>query len=249
MIPGRLSSESGETTNVQLVSMPPANAQPGDCEESSYEVTALVGDVFMPVNSFSFRTCVVEASKLTCDSMEKLGGFAITGDLDPMTHSVPIALEFTSPSGITSLKNVNTSRKGTYQDLFIPNEIGKWKLQSFWQGDDRTAPAQSVYSEQGLLITNIDPWRPVGSSIAQVVSPTGGIDFADVTLAPGETFVDVARKITITYLSQEDGYKCKVKAERGDIHAPDRSNIQSGGEEWDRIISNISPGISGSTAR
>ena len=102
--PGQIILESGETTNVQLVSMPPANAQPGDCEESSYEVTALVGDVFMPVNSFSFRTCVVEASKLTCDSMEKLGGFAITGDLDPMTHSVPIALEFTSPSGINKFE-------------------------------------------------------------------------------------------------------------------------------------------------
>ena len=153
--PGQNILESGQAEEVQLVSMPPPNARPGDCEESSYEVTALVGDVFMPVNGFSFRTCVVEPSKLTCESAEKPGGFAITGDLDPITRSVPLALEFTSPSGITSLKNVKTNGNGTYRDLFIPNETGIWKVQSFWQGDDRTAPSQSGVCD--FTVKNITP--------------------------------------------------------------------------------------------
>ena len=137
------------------MSMPPADARPGDCAESSYEVIALVGDVFMPVNGFSFRTCVVEPSKLTCDTAEKTGGFAITGDLDPITRSVPLALEFTSPSGVTSLKNVKTNGNGTYRDLFIPNEMGKWKVQSFWQGDDKTAPSQSGVCD--FTVKNLTP--------------------------------------------------------------------------------------------
>ncbi len=141
--PEQMMLEPGRGAEVQVVSMPPSDAQPGDCQDAAFEITALVGDVFMPVNGFSYRSCVVEPSILTCNSVEKSGGITIAGEIAPMTRQVPITLEFTSPSGITSLKNVNTSRKGTYQDLFIPNEIGNWKFQSFWQGDDRTAPAQS----------------------------------------------------------------------------------------------------------
>lgn len=133
----------GEEEQVQLISIPPSDAKPGDCADLSFELTALVGDVFMPVSGFSTRSCVVQPSTLTCNSKVQRGSISLGGELNPTNRPVPIALEFISPSGLTSTRNMTTNRMGTYQDIFIPNEKGIWKFQGFWQGDDRTSPAQS----------------------------------------------------------------------------------------------------------
>ena len=46
-------------------------------------------------------------------------------------------------------------------------------------------------------------------------------DYNTAALAPGEVFVDEDRQITITYLSKDAYDNCTVKAELGEINAPD----------------------------
>lgn len=74
--------------------------------------------------------------------------------------------------------------------------------------------------EEGVVITKIDtvsdPDLP-----AKIVFPLNDGNYADAALSPGETFVDKAQSITITYVSKEGSDRCKIKASRGPIVAPD----------------------------
>ncbi len=46
-------------------------------------------------------------------------------------------------------------------------------------------------------------------------------DFTDAALSPGEAYVNIAHNVTITYISRDTAGRCTVKAQRGQIHAPD----------------------------
>ena len=136
-----------EATEIQLASLPPEDAQAGDCEEITLELVTLVGDVYMPADGLTFESCVVERTELTCSTpveTAKAGNpVDVSGKLSASRGGEKIAVEYTSPKGESRIQNVTVGDDGSYQDQFVPKEEGKWQVKAFWQGSDRSAPAES----------------------------------------------------------------------------------------------------------
>jgi len=136
-----------EQAEVRLASLPPAGAQPGDCEETLVELQTMNDDIFVPVDGFTIRTCVVAPTELTCnapkDPLEPNSRVMVSGKLTPASEGGTIALEFTSPKGDAIIQNAQLKKDGSYELLYLPEAAGKWQVQAFWQGSDASAPARS----------------------------------------------------------------------------------------------------------
>ena len=137
----------GEQTQVPLASLPPADAQPGDCVEVMLELTAMKDDVFIPVDGITYRSCVVAPSSLTCSTpqapLEPESNVEVTGKLSPASEKARIALEYISPEGESFIQNPVVDADGGYTSQFLPEVSGEWQVKAYWQGDDRTAPTES----------------------------------------------------------------------------------------------------------
>ena len=136
-----------EQMGVRLASLPPADAQPGDCEETLVELQTMNDDYFVPVNGFTFRSCVVAPTELTCstpkDALDLGSRVVVSGALAPAAEGGAIALEFTSPKGESVIQNAKLKKDGSYELAYLPEAAGKWQVQAFWQGSDASAPAES----------------------------------------------------------------------------------------------------------
>lgn len=147
LLPDQAVLDPGMQTEIRLLSTPPDNAKPGDCRQIGFTVYALMDDIHVPVDTIAFKHCVVEMSQLTCstpsDPLETGSSVPVSGLLTPALSRARIALEFTSPAGETFLQNPLVAKDGTYLSEFLPEVGGEWKVQAFWQGNDRSAPAES----------------------------------------------------------------------------------------------------------
>ena len=136
-----------EQAELRLASLPPADAQPGDCEETLVELQTMNDDYFVPAAGFTFRTCVVAPTELTCnapkDPVEPESWVLIRGELTPAPEGGAIALEFNGPEGESFIQNTKVEEDGTYKLAYLPVGTGKWQVQAFWQGSDASAPAES----------------------------------------------------------------------------------------------------------
>ncbi len=78
-----------------------AQAQPGDCEETLVELQTMNDDYFVPTAGFTFRTCMVAPTKLTCntpeDALDPGSWVLVRGELTPTSEGGAIALEFSNP--------------------------------------------------------------------------------------------------------------------------------------------------------
>ena len=146
-----LSREQGvvrqdESAEIEIRSVPPESALPGDCGEVDIMVSGIMDDIFEVVETFSFRSCIVGLSEITCQTSAnpiELGKeLSVTGDLSPKIGGAAIALEFSNSVGETIIDNVSLNKAGEYKQNFMPDKVGKWKVQAFWQGDDRSSPAE-----------------------------------------------------------------------------------------------------------
>ncbi len=135
------------TEEIQLSSIPPRDAKPGECGETGVVISALMDDINIPVEAFSFRSCMVNISTITCRTLSKSvnegSKINITGSLSPSVSKGNIALEFTSPSGKKYIENAPIIRGSGFSFPLLAKEIGDWNVQTFWQGDDRTSSAES----------------------------------------------------------------------------------------------------------
>jgi hypothetical protein len=126
----------------------PEGAKPGDCEEVLIQMKIQMDDIYVPVDGFVYKSCVVAPSELTCSvplaSVESRKAITINGQLTPGDSSEKIAIEYTSPSNEHTIQVVSTGSNGTYSDSFTPNASGKWQLQAYWQGTDKYAPVESA---------------------------------------------------------------------------------------------------------
>jgi len=126
----------------------PEGAKPGDCEEVLIQMKIQMDDIYVPVDGFVYKSCVVAPSELTCSvplaSVESGKAITINGQLTPGESSEKIAIEYTSPSNEHTIQVVSTGSNGAYSDSFTPNVSGKWQLQAYWQGTDKYAPAESA---------------------------------------------------------------------------------------------------------
>lgn len=134
-------------TELRMASLPTANAEPGDCEEMLVELQTMNDDYFVPVDGFTLQTCVVTPSQLTCqtptDPLEPNSRVTVSGKLTPAAEGGVVALEFTNPQGDAVIQNASLREDGSYQLTYLPEKSGKWQVQTFWQGSDASAPAQS----------------------------------------------------------------------------------------------------------
>ena len=125
----------------------PEDAEPGDCEEVLIQLKVQTDDIYIPVDGFTYKSCVVAPSELTCSvPLASVGNgkvITINGQLTPADGDEKIAIEYTSPSSEHTIQLVSTGNKGEYTDIFTPEESGKWQLQAYWQGTDKSAPAES----------------------------------------------------------------------------------------------------------
>lgn len=137
----------GQASEWALANLPPQDGQPGDCEEIVLELKALYDDIYVPVDGFTYQSCLVDASQLTCiaplGTMLPGNTALINGKLGPADGGETIAMEYISPSGTRVLQYVTANPDGTYRDKFLAREVGTWKFQAFWQGTDQRASAQS----------------------------------------------------------------------------------------------------------
>lgn len=74
----------------------------------------------------------------------------------------------------------------------------------------------------GVVISSVDALNNPGLPAEAVFTHGGGPDdFTNVALSPGETWVDVANKLSINYISSDSVNRCTVKVKQGEITAPD----------------------------
>jgi M6 family metalloprotease-like protein len=220
LLPEQAILDPGTQTDIRLISTPPDTAKPGDCREVGFTVYALMDDIHVPVDTVGFKHCVVELSQLTCSTpsepLESGSSVPVNGLLTPAVSGARIALEFTSPTGETLLQNPEIEKDGAYKSEFLPESGGEWKVQAFWQGDDRSAPAESEPCY--FTIANSDPQFIPNNNINCRSGP--GTDYEVITFGGSKDVMDVeARSPDALWLfGRLKGLKCWISYELGKLN-------------------------------
>lgn len=140
--------DPGRMVEIPLASLPPEDAQPGDCELVELEFYKWSQDLFTHFSGLTFKSCVVEPTNLTCtvpDGSIATGSSVNTGGrLSPAEGGETIALEYTDPAGGKIIQHVKTGPDGNFTDSILADKIGTWQMQAFWQGTDKSAAAESM---------------------------------------------------------------------------------------------------------
>ena len=209
-----------EQAELRLASLPPADAQPGDCEETLVELQTMNDDYFVPAAGFTFRTCVVAPTELTCnapkDPLDPGSWVLIRGELTPAPEGGAIALEFTSPKGESFIQNTKVEEDGTYKLAYLPAGTGKWQVQAFWQGSDASAPAESevcafeIASDEPEFTLNHNVNCRLGPSTDYKVVTAGSI--GDVIPVEGRS------KDALWLYGTMRGVKCWMSLELGELN-------------------------------
>jgi hypothetical protein len=210
---------SGQT-EIPIASLPPSEAQPGDCEETLFEVQAFMGDTYVPVDGFRVRACVAESSTLTCSTPKGLldpnTNVEITGELVPAVSDAIIALEFTSPKGESLIRNTAVKKNGNYELGFLPEEYGKWQVRAFWQGSNASMPAKS--EPCNFEVKSPKPEFTINHNINCRLGP--GTDYPVVTSGRiGDVIpVEGRSKDALWLYGTMKGTKCWMSLELGDLN-------------------------------
>lgn len=137
----------GVSQELGLASMQPTDVKTGECRQVTLELSALVNDVYVPVDGITYETCAVEQAAARCQApvdMLELGQCVpISGVLSPDGGRQRVALEYTAPNGQVIIRNANTRRNGTFEDIFLPEQAGTWTVQIHYQGSRSLTPAFS----------------------------------------------------------------------------------------------------------
>jgi len=94
--------------------------------------------------------------------------------------------------------------------------------------------------EAGVLLSQSNPYLDQNWQIAISQVKTSTNNFLDAALEPGEVYIDTARNIRVTNLSEPGDSKCTVKAETGIPAGPDlliRQGSVELGENYNKYIS------------
>jgi hypothetical protein len=137
----------GAEMTVSLRLSPPRTAQPGDAVDTLFTFSQSFGDMMSgqggsapePIGGIRVTSAVVIPSSVSCvcpmSDVPAWSVLKISGSLSPLGANATLALEYTSPSGVKSIRKVGTDEKGNYGDVFTPKTAGEWTVQAFWQGD------------------------------------------------------------------------------------------------------------------
>ncbi|MCJ7518762.1 MAG: hypothetical protein MUO42_03720, partial [Anaerolineaceae bacterium] len=212
--------EPGQQNEIPLASLPPTDAQPGECEEASVELQIFMDDVFVPIKGLTYRSCVAETSTLTCsapkESLESESRVKIAGELKPYKPGSAIALEFISPKGKSIIKNTLVTLNGAYDLEYLPEETGKWQVKAFWQGSDSSLPAESE-----LCYFEVKSGKPEFTLNHNVNCRSGtGTDYPIITSGRiGDVIPIEARSPDALWLyGTMKGFKCWMSLELGKLN-------------------------------
>jgi len=143
--------DPGEMVEIPLTSLPPEDAQPGDCELVELEFYKWSQDLFTQFSGLTYKSCVVEPANLTCtvpdgsadvDSPVNIGGM-----LTPAKGGETIAMEYTSPVAEKIIQLVQAGQDGSFTDSILADKAGTWQVKAFWQGTEKIASAESITCE------------------------------------------------------------------------------------------------------
>ncbi len=173
----------GEEQVVPFSGSLPQDAAPGECEEAVIELRVMLDDFFVPVSGFTYKSCAVAPSKLTCTTPQQPAEEGKTVNtsvnLSPAKGGETIAIEYISPSGKHQIVNKKVGQNGTSNDRVAADEPGKWQMQAFWQGSDNSASAESdvctfeVRSEEPSFTLNVNSNCRSGPGSAYEVVTSG----------------------------------------------------------------------------
>jgi hypothetical protein len=159
----------GDARDVAVTVTPPATALPGEGVEIPVDVLQArpaepmpvdedghaVADIQQPVVVGSMQVLARVVGRdvrveLSCPAEPRAGAaLDLSGRLVPAIPEATVLLEYAARHGAarddaaaTEVRFVTTDANGTFVDRFSPGH-GKWRVQAFWPGDARHAPAES----------------------------------------------------------------------------------------------------------
>lgn len=210
----------GETEEISLASMPPENAEAGDCQEVELELRALFEKSYQTITGMTYESCLVESSELTCKTPDKPTAqgvpFTTSGNLTPANGGETIAIEYTSPGGNSIIQLVAVRKDGHYTDRFTPDTAGIWKMQSYWQGTDKYASAES-----SVCSFTVDGGQPEFTLTSNAFCRKGpGKDYQVITGGEaGEVIEIIARSKDSQWLyGRLRGVTCWVNINLGELN-------------------------------
>ncbi len=80
----------------------------------------------------------------------------VSGQLTPKIKGAKIILIYTSPTGSRTYRNVNTMDNGVFEDVFKPEELGKWTVEAKWLGNSEykgSSSKKEFWVKQRLEVT------------------------------------------------------------------------------------------------
>jgi len=96
-----------------------------------------------------------EKSTISClvSSFNVIKGedLTVSGSIIPSLSDETVTLTYIRSDGSTYTKNVKTYEDGTYQDTYTPDQLGKWFVQAFWEGDATYSGTTSQFLEFSVI--------------------------------------------------------------------------------------------------
>jgi M6 family metalloprotease-like protein len=164
---------------------------------------------FDPIHGIRTLHFFLPEAAITCASapgaVEVGATVGVTGSVTPLVPPSPVAVEYTSPTGVQVLQNVTTDARGNYADLFTPDEEGTWNVRALWGAEEShrdatsapcpflacRAPAQPVeifqvtrFPAEDLTVLHIGDPNPPGDGTGYNIyrSAVAGLAHSDWTL-------------------------------------------------------------------
>ena len=113
-----------------------------------HRMTGEGGHTFDPIHGIRTLHFFLPEGAITCASapgaVEVGATVNVTGAVTPVVSLSPVAVEYTSPTGIRLLQNVTTDARANYADLFIPDEEGDWEVRALWPAEESHRDATSA---------------------------------------------------------------------------------------------------------
>jgi hypothetical protein len=119
------------------------------------------------------------SSSITCsassDKIEKGKSITISGSISPSHAGVMVTLTYKKPDGSTENILVISNVDGSFEDNYLPENLGSWKVTASWEGDDDHLGATS--SPVTFSVEEIPglPWIMVTAILMTVMVAAVGI--------------------------------------------------------------------------
>jgi len=92
---------------------------------------------------------------------------AITGQISPSVEGVDVKISITAPDGSQRTVRAKTGSDGSYSGVFVPDQVGTWKVSALWDGNAEHEGATT--SEVSLTVTKASTTISIALSKSEVI--------------------------------------------------------------------------------